>query len=113
MFKISSAKEKNPLKMKDNNVILDALIAALNMDWNPKMGSPVAISSASLQTSVISTSVLSGGTMVTNPGGDSRVMDLNNQSPGQPDDMGDQGFPHYSQVCIWFALSFIFQWCAV
>ncbi|XP_052760903.1 ankyrin repeat domain-containing protein 17-like isoform X2 [Mya arenaria] len=67
----------------------------LNMDWNPKIGSPV-VSSASLQTSVISTSVIAGSTMATS-GGEGRSMGLDSQSPGPSDDLNDQGFPQYVQ----------------
>lgn len=70
------------------------------MDWNSKVASP-GITTASLQTSVISTSVIAGSTMSTNPGpdGDSRVPNLDNSSPGHSDDKSDQGFPQYVQVC--------------
>lgn len=69
------------------------------MDWNSKVASP-GISSASLQTSVISTSVIAGGTMSTNPGpgGDSRVQNMENHSPGHSEDLTDQNFSQFVQV---------------
>ncbi|XP_060589932.1 uncharacterized protein LOC132745119 isoform X2 [Ruditapes philippinarum] len=68
------------------------------MDWNSKVAAP-GVTTASLQTSVISTSVIAGSTMSTNPGpgGDARVPNLDNHSPGHSEDLSDPNFSQYGQ----------------
>jgi len=72
----------------------------LNIQWTPKIGSPVLTTIASLQSSVTATSVIAGSTMSTNPtpGVDKRGMNLDSQSPVQGEEMSDQPFPQFVPV---------------
>ena len=68
------------------------------MDWNQK-GTSVGMTPATLQTSVISTSVNLGGNMSTelSSSGDIRLDNSAHSRPGM-EDLEDTSFPHYSQV---------------
>jgi len=59
------------------------------MEWGAK-------TSASLQTSVIPTCVISGSTMSTNQSASSET---HNPIASSIDDLSDQNFPQYVQVC--------------